>query len=547
MPQKLSHLLSDSETVRGFWNPLGLWNLYFIGKFLLASVGYLNLDPVYNALLLAFLLVPTRVRWMNKCRHAAALVAAVALAYHESWLPGIDSITSNAANIAGFSTEFILELAWDFLNFKMIGWGLLLILAYILVKDWIRLSVFTVGYFLVFVMQPIVSDFFHEAAVEPVQSTGNTGMSTAKTTRAGTTDNDKLNQWLAAFNEYEKSRSAKLPAGISSKDTPFDIVFMNVCSLSNDDLEAVNLLSHPVFEQFDIKFDHFNSASSYSGPASLRLLNAACGQPTHDDLYSNRRPECEIMNRLGQLGFKQRLFMDHNGQYDNYLSTLRNKAGLTAAVESTRPYPVRYIGFDDEPIADTLAVLRHWRQAVRRDKSTKRSVTLFNFIALHDGNRLPRQSRPVEFKPRAQHFLDSLQTFMKELDRSGRKVMLIVVPEHGAALRGDRVQTARLRDIPSFHITEVPVMVKFFGLKKLPDNTVHVNGNSSYLALSDLIGRVIESNFFSNPSGTMPIPELVNGLPETNYLSENAQSIVMRYQDVDYIRTNDGKWKVYPK
>ena len=57
--------------------------------------------------------------------------------------------------------------------------------------------------------------------------------------------------------------------------------------------------------------------------------------------------------------------------------------------------------------------------------------------------------------------------------------MLIIVPEHGAAVRGDRIQTPRLRDIPSRRITQVPVMVKFFGLNKLPKTPVHVTSDTS--------------------------------------------------------------------
>ncbi len=43
--------------------------------------------------------------------------------------------------------------------------------------------------------------------------------------------------------------------------------------------------------------------------------------------------------------------------------------------------------------------------------------------------------------------------------------MVVVVPEHGGALKGDRMQVSGLRDIPSPSITDVPVGVKFFGMK----------------------------------------------------------------------------------
>lgn len=62
-------------------------------------------------------------------------------------------------------------------------------------------------------------------------------------------------------------------------------------------------------------------------------------------------------------------------------------------------------------------------------------------------------------------FFDELDAFFTELEKSGRKVMVVVVPEHGGALKGDRMQVSGLRDIPSPSITDVPVGVKFFGMK----------------------------------------------------------------------------------
>ncbi|XPE63221.1 cellulose biosynthesis protein BcsG [Shigella flexneri] len=46
-----------------------------------------------------------------------------------------------------------------------------------------------------------------------------------------------------------------------------------------------------------------------------------------------------------------------------------------------------------------------------------------------------------------------------ELEKSGRKVMVVVIREHGGALKGDRMQVSGLRDIPSPSITTCPVGV----------------------------------------------------------------------------------------
>ncbi len=530
---------------------LGLWNVYFICKFLLAATGYLRLDLGLNALLFLFVLFPIAGKWINVFRQLVAVGLAVSLAWSESWLPGPQSILANTSGIAGFSVNYVVELAWDFVNPKMVAAGVGIVLAYYVLRDFVRISAVT-GCWLIFLfVQPLFISAPTRTAVPLVTAQAPTDMAammaqpveTMPAANGQTVTEEEVENWYKTFLAYEKDRMAQLPSGISEKDTPFDIVIMNVCSLSNDDLEAANLQNHRALSRFNIRFDAFNSATSYSGPATLRLLKGACGQPSHDGLYDSRRPDCEIMNRLDTLGFKQHLFMDHSGMYDNYLNNLRTQAGLTAPFER-RQYPLKYMSFNNEEIADTLSVLRHWQRVVTRAKD-KRSVSLMNFIALHDGNRLPRHSRWEAFEPRAKTFLDNLNTFMNELERTNRKVMLVVVPEHGAAVRGDRVQAPRLRDIPSTRITQVPVLVKFFGLKDLPKGQMHVPDHTSYLAMSTLIGRVIDTNFFSKTSGAVPMQELLKDLPQTHLVSENGQAQVLEYKVQDYLRQNRGKWQPY--
>jgi hypothetical protein len=84
---------------------------------------------------------------------------------------------------------------------------------------------------------------------------------------------------------------------------------------------------------------------------------------------------------------------------------------------------------------------------------------------------------------RAQKFFDELDNFFTELEKSGRKVMVVVVPEHGGALKGDKMQVSGLRDIPSPSITNVPTAVKFFGMKAPHEGApIIIDQPSSYLA-----------------------------------------------------------------
>lgn len=522
---------------------LGVWNVYFIIAFALAAFGYIELNLLGNALLMAWLLLPVGPKWLRILRGTLGVAAAAVLLYSESWLPGVDSILANKGGIAGFSLLYMAEFALDFINVKMVGWGLLVFLGYFLVRRYVRVTFFTIVYFLGAVTMPWVQSILPERAPVVTADAGGQTNEAAAPAKTGKADAKAVGEWYDAFLAYEHDRRARFPNGLSEKDTPFDILLLSICSVSNDDLAVSQLDQHPLFKEFNIRFDSFNAATAYSGPALLRLLNGACGQPSHSELYGERRPECEIMTRLGTLGYSQRLLMDHSGEYDNFLQSMRDKAGVTATLDNAK-YPTRYMGFDDEEIADSLAVLRHWQRTQVKSKAG-RTATLINFIALHDGNRLPGRGRAEPFKPRAQEMFDNIRTFLRELERSGRKTMVVIVPEHGAAVRGDKIQVPRLRDIPTMRISRVPVMVKFGGLKGMPNEPIHVTGNTSYLALTSLIGKTLETDYFSKDGGTVPLEQLVHDLPQTNPVSENGTVQTLEYQGREYFRQNGGEWKPY--
>lgn len=70
------------------------------------------------------------------------------------------------------------------------------------------------------------------------------------------------------------------------------------------------------------------------------------------------------------------------------------------------------------------------------------------------------------------------------------------MPEHGAGLRGDRVQLPGMREIPSSSLTHVPVAAKLIGAQRLGP-AVHIEEESSYYALSALIQRIFSLDAFA--------------------------------------------------
>ena len=258
-------------------------------KFALAHYEYLTLNLLYNGLLLLFVLLPIKSKAIRFIQTVVAVIAGVVLAYSESWLPGPESIFSNAQNIAGFSAVYIAQLVVDFVNVKMLVAGIVIVLLYCLLKNWVRLSVFTVVYFLCLVVEPYYLAWKTQPTLTQVAEVAKEVPSSEMKQAESPADpsvitSETIDKWYTAFLDYEKGRRAEFPQGLSANDTPFEIILMNICSLSNDDLIASDLMNHPVLSEFNIRFDHFNSATSYSGPATLRLLNAVCGQVDHNSL-----------------------------------------------------------------------------------------------------------------------------------------------------------------------------------------------------------------------------------------------------------------------
>lgn len=155
-------------------------------------------------------------------------------------------------------------------------------------------------------------------------------------------------------------------------------------------------------------------------------------------------------------------------------------------------------------------------------------------------------SKTADYKVRAQKFFDELDAFFTELEKSGRKVMVVVVPEHGGALKGDRMQVSGLRDIPSPSITNVPAGIKFFGMKAPHQGApIEITQPTSYLAISELVARAVDGKLFVEDSVNWD--QLTSKLPQTAEVSENANAVVIQYQNKPYVRLNGGDWVPYPQ
>lgn len=544
-----SHSSSPRLRIWQSWRGLGAWNYYFLLKFVLLSQGYLNFDALSNLVFAAVLLFPLRSLRLHRWRQWVALPFGLALLYHDTWLPGWRSIVNQGADVAGFSVSYLLELADRFINWQWIAVGFALLVGYLFISQWLRLTTFTVIALLWVNLSGVITPLFtHTPAPVMAQNTAAAPAQVAPSgtdnTVTGPPTNANLNAYLDQFYQNERRKATKFPDALPADAQPFDLLVINICSLAWADLDAVNLSNSPLWSRFDFVFSNFNSATAYSGPASIRLLRASCGQPSHHDLYQPAGQQCYLFDDLARLGFTSQLAMDHTGVFGNYIGNLRDDADMKAPLMSQAGLGYELTSFDGSPIFNDGQLFSRWLENQEK-AGTARTATFFNLIPLHDGNRYVGSNKGADYHNRAQTLLNQLNTFMDQLDKSGRKVMLVVVPEHGAALVGDKMQISGLRDIPSPGITHIPVGVKFFGMQAPhAPSPMKIEGQSSYQAISEMVARAVDGKVFTTP--TMDWKTFASNLPQTPLVSENENSVVMEYQGKIYIRLNGGGWVPYP-
>ncbi|MBA0223524.1 cellulose biosynthesis protein BcsG [Stenotrophomonas maltophilia] len=530
------------------WSDLRGWNLYFLSKVVLAWMGALDLKVLPNLLFLAALLVPLPWRWARITRTVVAVPVAVVLYYQDTWWPPFQRLLAQPG-VLDFSADYWLELAQRFINWQMVAVLVLLVVAYLLLKPWLRITTLSVLGMLgmAVVALPLPAGLNWGTS----QATAATGGADAAAGAAGAlapASNETLNAWLAAFYQQQSGLKTVFPAPASA--APFDVIILNICSLAWSDLDEVGMRQNTLLDHMDLIFDDFNSATAYSGPAAIRLLRASCGQTSHTALFDPVPAECQLFSNLQRLGFQSELAMNHDGHFDNFIGELSQYGGLQARPMDISAFPRALVAFDKSPLRRDGDVLNAWWKQ-RQAEQAQQVALFYNTISLHDGNRIvgaDGRANAADYKARAQMVLGDMAGFVEAVERSGRRAMIVVVPEHGAALHGDRMQIPGMREIPSPSITHVPVGVKLVGMgTPASGGPRHVPEPSSYLALSELVSRVYALNAQS-PPGARDWDSLLQGLPRTPSVSENEGAKVIDYGGKPWLQLQGSKaWNPYPE
>lgn len=513
---------------------MGYWNLYFIAKLILYFSHNIGFHWLPNLAFAILLLIPMQQRRQRVARLVVAIPLAVILFYYDSWLPPIARLISQMPALSAFTPAYLLELAGRFVNPWIVSGFCIALLGYQLIKDRLRVTTFV----LLGMLAVPVGMLSNSHSLQKSMATADNA-STGDTAPLGPA---QLDAALKAF--YVQQAGVKVSIGAAGESqAPFDIVFLHICSLAWDDLIVAGQQDAALFKRFDIVFDEFNSTASYSGPAGIRVLRATCGQPPHDGLYQQAPRDCYLFDQLQQAGFEPGLLMNHDGKFGDFLADLRDRGGMKMAPFGDLGAAQHMKAFDGSPIYSDFDLLTHWLDK-RKQLPAKRVAMFYSTVSLHDGNIVDwSQSRSSldTYGPRLKQLLEDIDRFVTELERQGRRTVVVFVPEHGANLSGDSMQIPGMREIPGPQITRIPVGIKLVGLNVAPGTppTV-VKAPSSYTALAELLSRFVAHNPFEEVLPDMQ--EYVAGLPQTDFVAENDRTVVVRHGSRYYIRMPDGGW-----
>lgn len=514
---------------------MGAWSVYFLAKLGLYWTQFIGLDWSMNLLFAAALAWPlARAHW-RRVRHLVAAPLALALLYHDSFLPPLSRLRSQFGALASFEADYWLELAGRFVSWPVVGAVAGLAAAFVLLRRRLRFSTLALLGLASAAVLP-APGFWARDTAPGVTLSGSEG-------RTAPLALGQLDARLDAFYASERDRTLRLP-----DDTPpaFDIVVLSVCSLSWDDIDEVRLRDAPLMRRFDIVFRQFNSAASYSGPALLRLLRASCGQTPQSALYEPAPEACYLFSNLAHAGYKPALLMNHDGNFDKFAEQLHTYGGPGAVPTLDKGAPVAMRGFDGSPIQGDYETLARWSAA--RGNSPSPVALLYNTITLHDGNRVPglaSQRSQDTYRPRLLKLFSDLDRFIDVIEASKRPTLLMLVPEHGGAVRGDKVQIAGLRELPTPAITNVPAAVKLVGFDGYTAGAgpIAVDRPSSYFALATLMAALMPGG--RSVGGREQLEAIVRELPATDWVAENDGTLLLRQGGRSVVRSPQGPWMPY--
>lgn len=505
---------------------MGLWNFYFLAKLYLYFRGFIRLGIFWNILFMAFLIIPVPKQFkyykpLTVLKYSLSVIFGLLLLWRDSWFPPLlESLTF--LNQQGWpSKEYMYSFLLGFFNL----WELIMLVAIlifcIVVIKYIRLTPVVIVLLLIVSLREVEQ---HKGDPE---------------------------KHLAAFYESESKRV--IPFEEAKMDHPdFDIIILHVCSLSWDDLKGVGIgREAPFFKQFDYLFTNFNSVTSHSNPAAIRLLRANCGQPGHGALYNDAPNGCYLFETLRMQGYETYFALNHDGTYGHFAEEAKRQGHLDEPLKPAG-LPVQAYNFDGTPIFDNYTVLERWWMS-RQESKSNRAALYYNTITLHEGAHRAedrdwwKKGRVNNYKEFVQELFGDITEFFDLVASSGRNAVIILIPEHGMAFHNNILQPAGIREIPMPQITIIPVGIKLIGkgYNRTQPSHVVISKPTSYLSISYLLSSFLKENSFE-PGGAVS-KETIENIPATDFVSENEAARLLKQGDDYFLYDKEKQWIKLPQ
>ncbi|RKU02223.1 cellulose biosynthesis protein BcsG [Burkholderia sp. Nafp2/4-1b] len=510
------------------------WNLYFILKFALFATG--QLQPLWLANL-AFALAlaasaPIRQRVWRIVRLVVGIAIAVPLLAHELHAPPLARLAEAAREVSTFRLDYWMELLPRLLPPVLVLTVVGALIVYFIVNRWVRVATFVLAVLIVMPLWQAGSGLMARVAAPLPQQ--------ANAAAVRSDQPEDHNAALAAFRTQESQRQVAFGRPGNDPSAQFDVIVLHICSLAWDDLDAAKVRNHPMLSHFDYLFNNFSTAASYSGPAAIRVLRASCGQEAHADLYKSAPQQCYLFSQLASAGYTVQSLLNHDGHFDNFLQVIHDNIGVPdAPMISNAAAPVAMHAFDGSAIKDDYQTLANW---YAQRASVPGPVALYyNTISMHDGNRVVGSALTSidSYPQRATKLMTDFDRLADLIAQSGRRAVIVFVPEHGAALRGDKNQVAGLREIPTPRIVHGPVGVRLVGFTGNHGTTTVIDQPTSFLALAQLLSNLVSNSPFK-PGVTLA--QYAADLPRTRMVGENEGTVTMQTNTGYAVKTPDGVW-----
>jgi cellulose synthase operon protein YhjU len=503
---------------------MGLWSFYFFGKLFLYLWGALRFHFFLNLLFIVFLVLPVPKtiplhHMLRAGKLIVSLVIGFLLLWYDSYLPPLIYSIRTFRQIGIPGKEYIYGFMMNALNPIVIAILMSILALCIYLNKRIKLTPLVVILILLVPLYELTSK------------------------------EEGLAEYLNTFYQTESKKALFFKQ--SSKEGPdFDILILHICSLSWDDLRTIGQENHPFFREFDILFTNFNSVSSYTNPSAIRLLRANCGQQKHEALYQDAPRECFLLENLRSLDFETYTAIDNDAPAYRFIEDIMYHGKASAPI-SLKGVPVQQYDFDKTPIYNDLMILERWWD-MRQKSDAGRALLYFDITTLHGGAHWAeeknwwKRDRPSLYQESLVNLFTNLGKFFRQLESSGRNFVVIFVPEHGMALRGTSMQAPDLRDIPLPQITIIPVGVKVIGPEHQgqPAQQEIIDKPTSYLALAQILAAFLKEPPFMNEG--RPIKSYVNDLPETSFVAENQEALVIRRDSEFYLFGKEKTWSKLP-